>query len=434
MQSKTLRYGLGALLAVLLIAGSFSSGVLFGWIVPVRAQTAIAAPVSDWVSPTGQAPQNGSTQTPVPANKSGTPANMQDLFVPFWQSWNIVHDQYVNQPVDDQTLMQGAIRGMVQALGDPHSSYNDPVQTAQMSKSLQGDYEGIGAYVDITGQYLKITAPFPGSPAEKAGLKPNDLIIAVDGVDMTGVDGNLVLQKVLGPAGTNVVLTISRSGVDKPFDVTVTRAKVSAPSITSKMLDGNIGYISIGTFGEKTTDELTKALQTLMPQKPVGLIIDLRNNGGGYLQTAIEVLSQFIKSGDLMFEQFGDGNRKTYTALGHGLATDVPLVVLVNKGTASASEITAGAIQDYGRGKLVGETTYGKGSVQSVNPITDARGADAGTVRVTIAHWLTPKERLIQGKGLTPDVEITLTDADIAANKDPQLDKAIEVMKSMVAK
>ena len=431
MQSKAVRYGLTIFVALVIITGSFSSGVLFGWIVPIRAQ-APAAAISNVERALSTALPSART-TPVAPN-SASPADLNDLFVPFWQSWKIVHDQYVIQPVDDQALMEGAIRGMVSALGDKHSSYMDPVQANQMAKTLQGDYDGIGAYVDTTGQFLKITSPFPGSPAEKAGIKSGDEIIKVDGEDMTGLDGNLVLKKVLGPAGTRVVLTIRRSGVVAPFDITVTRAKVSAPSISSKMLDGNIAYISIGTFGEKTTAELVKTLNDLMAQKPIGLVIDLRNNGGGYLNTAIEVLSQFIQSGTLMYEQFGDGTRKTYTALGGGLATDIPLVVLVNAGTASASEITAGAIQDYGRGKLVGVTTYGKGSVQTVNPITDANGDSAGSVRVTIAHWLTPKERLIQDKGLTPDVEVKLTDADIQANLDPQLDKAVEVLKQMIGK
>jgi carboxyl-terminal processing protease len=289
---------------------------------------------------------------------------------------------------------------------------------------MDGEYEGIGAWVDTTGDYVKIVSPMPGSPAEKAGLKANDIIIKVDGEDMTGIDGNLVLRRILGPAGTDVTLTIQREGLDAPFDVTITRAKIIIPSVEGKMLDGNIAYIQLFTFGEKTTGELKTKLRELMAQNPKGLILDLRNNGGGYLNTAIEVVSQFIDKGVVMYEEYGNGQRKTFQALPGGLATKIPLVVLVNEGTASASEITAGAIQDYGRGVLVGVTTYGKGSVQNWIPLENNQGA----VRVTIARWLTPKERQISKIGLKPDVEVPLTEEDIKNEKDPQLDKAIEII------
>jgi carboxyl-terminal processing protease len=264
----------------------------------------------------------------------------------------------------------------------------------------------------------------PGSPAEKAGLKSGDQIIAIDGADMTGVLPELARQKVLGPRGTTVTLTIRREGVDQPFDVQVSRASIKTPSVTSKMLDGNVAYVRLFTFGETTTDELRKALDDLMANKPVGFILDLRNNGGGYLDTGIQVASEFIDQGVIVIEEYGDGTRLTHDALPDGKATKIPMVVLVNKFSASASEIVSGAIQDYGRGKLVGETTYGKGSVQSWNPLMD----DQGAVRITIARWLTPNGRQINKLGLTPDVAVTLTAEDTTAGKDPQLDKAVELL------
>jgi len=196
------------------------------------------------------------------------------------------------------------------------------------------------------------------------------------------------------------------------------------PSVISKMLEGDVAYIRLYTFGETTTKELRAALDTLLAEKPVGLILDLRNNGGGYLQTGIEVASEFIEKGVIVIEESGDGTRENFEALPGGKATDIPMVVLVNKYSASASEIVAGAIQDHARGKLVGETTFGKGSVQSWIPLVD----DQGAVRITIARWLTPNGRLIHKVGLTPDVEVARTEADTQAEKDPQLDKAVELL------
>ena len=190
------------------------------------------------------------------------------------------------------------------------------------------------------------------------------------------------------------------------------------------MLENDIGYVQITTFGDKTTPELRAALEELMAQNPKGLIIDLRNNGGGYLQTSVEVASEFIGEGVILYEQYGDGQRTVYQALKNGKATEIPIVVLINEGTASASEIVAGAIQDYGRGKLIGVTSFGKGSVQNWVPLSNNQGA----VRVTIAKWLTPNERTISGEGLQPDVEVEITDEDRQADLDPQLDKAIEVL------
>ncbi len=213
----------------------------------------------------------------------------------------------------------------------------------------------------------------------------------------------------------------------QPFDVTITRAEITVPQAEGKMLDNNVAYIRLYTFGDQTEPELRKYLQQLLPQKPAGLILDLRNNGGGYLDTAINVVSEFIKTPNVvMYEQYGDGTRNTYTAKPNGLATDIPLVVLVNEGTASASEITAGAIQDYTRGTLVGVKTYGKGSVQQITQLKD----DGGAVRITVARWLTPKERQINGLGLQPDVVVPITQDDITNNRDPQLDKAVEILTS----
>ncbi len=421
--NRTLKVVLILLVGLVVIGSTFAAGTLvgYGW---SRYTASAAHPVP----PTVEQQQPSATQGVTPsaqAQASPTPTDLNTLFAPFWEAWDIVHAQYVDQPVDDVALMRGAIRGMMEALGDPHSSYMDPDQFKEATTELEGEYEGIGAWVDVTGDYLTIVTPMAGSPAEKAGLKPGDQIIAVDGEDVTGIDPEVVRKRVLGPAGTQVRLTIRREGVEEPFDVVITRAHITVPSVEGRMLDSGVAYVQIYLFGDKTSRQLHDTLEELLAQHPKGLIIDLRNNGGGYLQTAIEVASEFLpKDMVVMYERYGDGTQEVYKSYGGGLATDIPLVILVNEGTASASEIVSGALQDYGRALLVGVTTYGKGSVQNWIPLRD----DQGAVRVTIARWYTPKERQISGKGLTPDVVVERTDEDIQNDRDPQLDKAVELI------
>ncbi len=409
--SRSFRYILASLVVFILLIGAFSGGLIIGWIIPSRPLTSLFSE-NPSRAPT---PQVGSESRRI--EKQGG-----DLFSAFWEAWDLVHSEFVDQPVDDVQLMRGAIRGMIDALGDEHSSYMDPVEYQQMTEAMQGEYGGIGAWVDTTGDYLVITSPMPDTPAAKAGLKPGDKVIKVDGEDMTGIDGSLVLQRVKGEPGTTVVLTILREG-EEPFDVTITRALITVPSVTSKMLDNNIAYIQLMNYGDNSTEEVRKALKTLLAQKPKGLILDLRFNGGGYVNTAIEITSQFIGKGPIMYEEYGDGTRTTFEAKPGGLALDIPLVVLVNEGTASAAEITAGAIQDTGRGVLVGVTTFGKGSVQIWTPLKDNQGA----VRITTARWITPNGRQIHGQGLEPDYIVELT-GDEPEGQDPQLDKAIEIL------
>lgn len=365
-------------------------------------------------------------ECPYPDPSGSTPEEIDELFAPFWETWDIVHEEYVDQPVDDTALMRGAIEGMLNALDDRHTSYMSPEEFTQANESLEGEYEGIGAWVDITGDYVEIISPMKGSPAAEAGLEPNDRIIGINGEDMTDVPGDLVLQRILGPAGTDVTLTVERNG--ETFTVTITRAEIVVPTVESEMLEDNIAYVALYTYGENTTQQLRNALQEMLDQNPDGLIFDLRDNGGGFLNTAIQVVSEFIGEGVVMYEQYGDGEVITYDAIPGGLATEIPLVVLVNGGTASASEITAGAIQDYDRGPLVGTTTFGKGSVQSWIELED----NAGGVRVTIARWLTPDRRQISEVGLEPEYIVEMTEEDIEAGRDPQLDKAIEVMLDLI--
>jgi carboxyl-terminal processing protease len=407
MQNKTLRSVIIVFVTILLVVCLFGGGFIVGNFVPVlkpaQVPTLTVTPVDD---------------------QSVTPLELQSQFAPFWQAWDLVHQDYVDQPLEDTKLVQGAIRGMMEALGDPHSGYWTPQESADAAMSMQGEYDGIGAYVDIRGDYLTITKPIPGFPAQLAGLQIGDQIIAVDGEDVTGMDPDLVrMTKVMGPAGTDVKLTIRRPDVEQPLEFTITRAHIVIPSVTSKMLDDNIAYIQISVFGDNTATDFHDQLSQLMAQNPSGIILDLRDNGGGYLEAGIAIASEFIDHGTIVSEQYGDGSIDPHDAIPGGLATSLPMVVLVNGNTASASEIVAGAIQDDGRGQLVGVLTYGKGSVQNWIPLSDG-----GTARITIAKWLTPNGRTIDKLGLTPEVVVEMTQADYTAGLDPQLDAAVQLL------
>ncbi len=411
--NKPLKIILIAFVAVVLVVCSFGGGLVAGRFIPglpaVSASTTNGAPT-------------------VTGSQGGTPTDLQALFVPFWQAWDLLHQEYVDQPVDNTKLMQGAISGMMQSLGDPHNEYLNPTVYQQMTTELQGSYAGIGAYVDTNGTLLTITKPMPDSPAEKAGLQAGDQIIAIDGNDVTSLPPEAVRQKVLGPQGSKVKLTIKRPGATTPMDFEITRAVITIPSVSSKMLDNNIAYIQLTTFGENTAADLKKQLGDLMAKNPKGIILDLRDNGGGYLDTAVSVISEFVPSGVAVIEKSGDGTEKSTDVRPGGLATDfkIPMIVLVNAYSASASEITAGTLQDYGRAKLLGETTYGKGTVQIVTPLSDNQGA----VKITIARWLTAKGRTIDKKGLTPDIVVKMTTEDVNAGRDPQLDAAVKQLTS----
>ncbi|HSQ17846.1 MAG TPA: S41 family peptidase [Anaerolineales bacterium] len=386
------------IVAIVLLAGTCSAGFIIGR-VTTRATSATNA------------------------NSPVDEANVDELFIPFWEAWQIVNDQYLEQPVDQERMMQGAINGMLESLGDQHTSYMDPTQYGDATATLEG-YDGIGAYVNTDGEILTIIEPIKGSPAEAADLRPGDEILAINGEDMTNILPEVARLKVLGPAGTTVILTIRREGIAEPFDVEITRAHIVIPSVEYEILDGQIAYIRLLTFGETSADDIHAALEELLAQNPRGLIFDLRNNSGGYLQSAVDISSEFIAEGPVAYEEYGEGTRITYDATGDGIATEIPMLVLVNEWSASASELVAGALQDVGRAELVGTITYGKGTVQTWIPLSN----DQGAVRVTIARWLTPNGTNVHEIGLTPDYEVAYTEEDMLAGLDPQLDRAVEIL------
>jgi carboxyl-terminal processing protease len=414
MKTGNVRTFIVGIIILVLLIGTCSAGFVAGTVFS-SPNLSIADIFKAKINPNDSPSTNGGDKQPIDL-----------LFKPFWQAWDLVHSEYYEQPVNDVTLMRGAIKGMLDSLGDQHTSYIDPEQLTAFNAQITGEeYEGIGAWVDPNKDFLTIISPMPESPAEKAGLKSGDQIIAIDGVDMTGLDGELVRQKVIGPAGSSVRLTIRRSGLENTFDVTIVRAKIQSSNVMGRMLDNNVAYIRLLAFGDKKTlEDFRTTLQTLLDQKPNGLILDLRFNGGGLLESSIDVASEFIDKGVIAYEQYGDGTKKSFEARPGGIATKIPLVILINEGSASASEIVAGAIQDLGRGKLVGTKSYGKGSVQIWTDLVDEQGA----VRITIAKWLTPNGRTIHGIGLEPDIIVPITDQDIQAGIDPQLNKAIDIL------
>jgi carboxyl-terminal processing protease len=271
---------------------------------------------------------------------------------------------------------------------------------------------------------IEIVQPLAGWPAIKAGLRAKDTILQVDDVSTAGMTLYEAIALIRGPAGTVVRLLVEREGVDQPFEIPIERARIEMPVVESKMLEQDIGYVRLTEFGQTATTKIEQALRELNAQDPKGLILDLRGNRGGYLITSVEITSQFVGQGTIVIERFKDGQERSYAALPGGLATEIPLVVLVDGGSASASEITAGAIQDTERGVLIGTTTLGKGSVQIAHTLSDN-----SELRITVARWFTPNGRAIHGEGLVPDISVEITEEDLLAERDPQLDRAIRYLE-----
>ncbi|MDD5341279.1 MAG: S41 family peptidase [Patescibacteria group bacterium] len=343
----------------------------------------------------------------------------------FWQTWDIIKKNYVHQPVSETELLYGAMAGSVASLGDPHSVFFDPETTQKFTNELKGNFDGIGAEVAIKNNVITIIASLPGSPAEKAGLKSGDKILAIDGEDTTAMSLDYAVNKIRGQRGTDVVLTINREGWDKPKEIKLTRQTIKIQSVTWKMLDNDIAQIDLRYFNEDTSAEFSKIVNQIIAKNPKGIVLDLRNNPGGFLDTAVDVTSEWVDKGVVVYEKSADGKLKANDANGKALFKDFPTVVLINGGSASGSEIVAGALKDYKLATLVGEKTFGKGSVQTLFPLDDG-----SSIKLTIALWLTPNENTIDGQGIEPDIQIKLTDQDFNENKDPQLDKAVQILTS----
>ena len=362
---------------------------------------------------------------PAPPPDGGAPASWKPYFPVFWEAWNDVEQDFYKTPVDQNEMVYGAISGMVDALGDPHTLFTEAKVAAITSTELQGSFEGIGATVEMNQGRLTIVSPVKGSPAEQAGLLPNDVILQVDNTVIQNMDVNQAVALIRGPKGTTVTLTIQRAQM-APFKVSIVRDTIRTPFVESRMIPNTtIAYLRLNDFGATAPDEMRAALTSLMAQHPTGLIFDLRRDPGGYLNVAVDVASEFLKSGQtVLIEKDKFGHVQEFKASAGGLATDIPMVLLVDGGSASASEIVSGALKDYKRATLIGTKTYGKGSVQNVNTLSDN-----SELRVTIAHFFSPLGHEINDVGVSPDITVTITDADVAKNNDPQFDAAVQFLQ-----
>lgn len=351
----------------------------------------------------------------------GVAAKYEQQFRVFWEAWRIVEDEFYSEKgLDYQAMIYGAVRGMVASLGDPHTAFLTPAQVDMFSQDLEGSFGGIGVTISSTEDgYLEVVRLIPGGPAEKSTIKPGDTILEVDGTSIKGMDTTQAISLIRGPEGTTVRLLVRHVTSGASDEIVLTRAIIQIPTTESRMLDNDIAYLSLSEFNDRAAGLVHQDLETLLQSKPRGLILDLRGNPGGYLHIVEQIASEFIPQGIVLIERSSDGQETRHEASGHGIATEIPLVVLVDGGSASASEILAGAIQDDKRGVLIGERTYGKGSVQITEHLSDGSG-----LAVTIRRWYTPADRAIDGIGLTPDIEVAMTQEDLEAQRDPQLERA----------
>lgn len=355
------------------------------------------------------------------------PANKltQDVdFNLFWDVWDQLKDKYVDKDsLNDKTMFYGAVKGLVESVGDPYTVFMEPKIAKEFSDDLAGMFEGIGAEIGKKDNIITIVAPLADMPAEKAGLKAGDKIYAVNGESTAGLEIDEAVNKIRGPKGAEVTLTIFRDGFDKAQDFKIIRQTILVKSVRTKMGDDKIFTITITNFNDDTRELFKKAAAEAVEKNPQGIILDLRNNPGGYLETAIDVASEWVDEGVIVTEQFSLEKRNEYLHRGRARLKDFPTVVLVNQGSASASEIVSGALKDNNKATIVGMKTFGKGSVQTLEDMKDS-----SSVKITVAKWLTPKGYNINHEGIAPDVEVDLTAEDFNKNIDPQMDKAAEIL------
>jgi len=381
------------------------------------------------------------------------PASVQ--FVDANRLWEVLTKietlYYDKSAIDANKMLDGAIAGMVNSLGDPYTIYLPPQQNNDFKQGLAGQFEGIGAELGLTGKDVTVIAPLDGSPASKAGIKTGDIIIKVDGQSIAGMDLNQVVTKIRGPKGTQVNLTVEHKGDTKPVDIKIIRDTITVKSLTSwtkrvsdidgidhkaaslsQVANDKVIYIRLSEFGDSTNAEWQKLALSLNSQMRTdknikGIVFDLRNNPGGYLNDAVFIISEFVKDGTAVMQEDKDGKRIAYPVSGKGVLTDVPLVVLINKGSASASEIVSGSLRDHKRAELIGENSFGKGTIQQAEDLGNGAG-----LHVTIAKWLTPSGTWVgngkSGQGLMPDITVPLNAKD--PSHDTQLEKAVsELLK-----
>ncbi len=348
----------------------------------------------------------------------------------FWDAYNKLHQHFINSDkLDDQKIIYGAISGMAKSTDDPYTDFFNPQQAKMFQQDLLGTFDGIGVEVAIKKDQLTIVAPLKDTPGEKAGLKAGDQIIKINGKSTSDMSIDEAINAIRGPKGTSVNLTIFRDGWSQTKDFTIVRDTIKVESVKWELKDGDVAYIHIRQFDQALSNDFKKVAFEIISSPAKKIIVDLRNNPGGYLEVCQDIAGWFLPQGQVVtIEDFGKGkDQQQYKAQGNGSLVGYPTVILINKGSASAAEILAGALHDNRSIQLIGEKSFGKGSVQEVVDLQDGKSF----LKVTIAKWLTPKGNSISDVGLNPDIKVVITDDDTNAKRDPQLDKALEIVKGL---
>ena len=350
-------------------------------------------------------------------------------FAPFWETWGLIDEKYLEaDKVSDAMRVEGAVAGLVAALDDPYSEFFSPEDAKRFKEDVEGNFSGMGAEIGIRKGRLVIIAPLKGSPAEAAGILPGDQILMINATSTADIGIDVAVRFIRGEPGTELALTIMRDSFDAPREFTIIRQPIVAPTLDMEMLPGGIAYIELYSFNANAGRLFYDAIRRAALADARGVVLDLRGNPGGYLEVAVDLAGWFLKKGTLVVSEEGrEGAGDKLYADGNAALAKIPTVVLIDEGSASASEILAGALRDQRNIKLVGQTSFGKGSVQEYMDLLDG-----SIVKLTIAHWVLPKGGVLDKEGLKPDFEVELTDEDIEAERDPQKGKAIEVLREQM--
>lgn len=403
---RTLLIIIAALAGAAILASGFALGFKFGKIYPENI-----------------------TVTELSNTSSGQPSSVN--FGTFWQAWDVVNKNYLRaDKITTQDKVYGAIGGLVESLKDPYSIFLSPKDNEKFQEDVQGNFGGIGAEIGIKKNNIAIVAPLKGTPAAAAGLKAGDMVLAINSTSTEGMAVDEAVRLIRGPRGTKVTLTVMRDGWDKPKDFEIIRDIITVPTLDFSMKDGNIAYVQLYSFNANSGYFFYNAVNRSLAGGAKGVVLDLRNNPGGYLDVAVDLAGWFLHQDALIVkEEAKSGETESFRATGNGALAEFPVVVLINGGSASASEILAGALRDDRGVKLIGEKSFGKGTVQQLLPL-----ADGSTIKLTIAHWVLPSGKILDNGGLEPDIEVKITDEDAQNKRDPQLDKALEILKSEISK
>lgn len=416
--------------SIVLILAAFGGGLLIGQIRQIKATN------EEWGWQIFQKQQTA-------------PAEVD--FSLFWQVWDQIKEKFANKEheITDEEKIYGAIKGMVESLNDPYTAFMDPKETEEFNAELDGTFEGIGAEVGLRNERLVIIAPLSDSPAEKAGLRSGDIILKINNQDTLNLSLIKAVSLIRGEKGSGVVLTIFRKNESQTEEIKIIRDTINVPSVNFSWLDEwlkkeqikndevfdrmknkKIAMIAVSRFSEDTDEEFRKIAESILKNQAQGIILDLRSNPGGFLEAAIDLAEEFIQRGEIVVvESFANDIKQEFKSYGNARLENIPLAVLVDRGSASASEILAGALQDYKLGYLIGEKTFGKGSVQDLEQFNDG-----SSLKVTIAKWLTPQGRLINDQGLDPDLKVEIKEEDLKDNKDQVMIEAVRYLEEKMSK